>query len=62
VIGGLFVHAQIPALVNGAGQPNIGASSADEWAIRALARLIAGGLLALILSTLNLFKDEHINK
>jgi hypothetical protein len=62
VIGGLFVHAQIPALVNGAGQPNIGASSADEWAMRALAGFIAGGLLALILSTLNLFKDEHINK
>jgi hypothetical protein len=60
VIGGLFLHAQI--LVNGAGQPNIGASSADEWAMRALAGFIAGGLLALILSVLNLFKDEHINK
>jgi hypothetical protein len=42
VIGGLFLHAQIPPLVNGAGQPNIGASSADEWAMRALAGFIAG--------------------
>ena len=62
VIGGLFLHAQIPALVNGGGQPNTGASSADELAMRALAGFIAGGLLALIFSLLSLFKDEHINK
>ena len=62
VIGGLVLHVQIPALVNGAGQPNTGASSADELAMRALAGFIAGGLLALIFSLLNLFKDEHINK
>jgi hypothetical protein len=60
--GGLFLHAQIPALINGGGQPNMDASSADDLALRALAGFIAGGLLALIFSVLNLFKDEHINK
>ena len=36
-------------------------SSADDLAMRALAGFIAGGLLALIFSLLNLFKHEHIN-
>ena len=60
-IGGFLLHGQIPALVNGGGGPNTDASAGDDLAMRALAAFIAGGLLALIFSLLNLFKHEHIN-
>jgi hypothetical protein len=60
-IGGFLLHSQIPALVNGGGEPNIDASAGDDLAMRALAGFIAGGLLALIFSLLNSFKHERIN-
>jgi hypothetical protein len=59
--GGFLLHAAIPAMVNGGGQPNSDASSADELAMRTLAGFIAGGLLALIFSILKFVKDEYIN-
>jgi hypothetical protein len=60
-VGGFFLHAQIPALVNGGGEPNTDMSPADDLAMRALAGFIAGGLLALIFSLLDVFRDTHIN-
>jgi hypothetical protein len=60
-VGGFFLNSQIPALVNGGGQPNIDPSAADDLAMRVLAGFIAGGLFALIFNVLNLFKQKHIN-
>jgi hypothetical protein len=58
-IGGFLVHSQIPALVNGGGEPNIDPSNGDDLVTRALAGFIAGGLLALIFSLLHSFKHEQ---
>ena len=59
--GGLLLHFTISTYLNGGSETNFDDSTANDLTTRAIAGLIAGGLLTMIFTIIDFVKDEQIN-